>query len=199
MLAVLTFLLAILALAGCSTATPLPSYEPVIPAVSAPTGDPVPPPANADPIAVHIPSIGANSTLIPTGILADGSVQTPPETAPMQASWLNRWPKPGDPGPAIVLGHVNGQVDGKAGQPGIFARLHEVKPGAEIVIDRKGVPSAVFVVYEVTKFSKAAFPHDRVYDPTDDAQIRVITCGGVFDHGRGSYVDNWVVFGRIKA
>ena len=39
-------------------------------------------------------------------------------------------PRPGQPGPAVILGHV----DSKDG-PGIFLDLHAVKAGAEITVD----------------------------------------------------------------
>jgi hypothetical protein len=44
---------------------------------------------------------------------------------------------------------------------------------------------------------KDQFPSERVYRPTPDAELRLITCGGDFDPGRLSYRDNIVVYAVI--
>lgn len=40
---------------------------------------------------------------------------------------------------------------------------------------------------------KEDFPTEDVYGPAPTAQLRLITCGGVFDDSYGHYVDNVVV------
>jgi hypothetical protein len=37
-------------------------------------------------------------------------------------------------------------------------------------------------------------PTERVYGPTPDRALRLITCGGPFDYARRSYRDNVVVY-----
>lgn len=151
--------------------------------------------ASAAPTAMTIPAIDAESTLVPTGINPDGTVEVPPDDDPMQASWLDRWPAPGDsPGPAVILGHVDGEVDGQAGQPGIFHRLHELQEGDRVTVARDRAPPAAFTVTAVERVSKAEFPAPRVYDATGAPELRLITCGGVFDQGAGSYTDNVIVY-----
>jgi hypothetical protein len=51
-----------------------------------------------------------------------------------------------------------------------------------------------FHAVSVARYPKTAFPTAQVYGPTPDAELRVITCGGVFDHTRKSYLDNVVVY-----
>ena len=43
-------------------------------------------------------------------------------------------------------------------------------------------------------YAKDEFPTGAVYGPTPDAELRLITCGGVFDSGLGSYLSNTVVY-----
>jgi hypothetical protein len=45
---------------------------------------------------------------------------------------------------------------------------------------------------------KDDFPTIDVYGNTDDAQLRLITCGGDFDAGARSYEDNVVVFATLS-
>jgi hypothetical protein len=51
-----------------------------------------------------------------------------------------------------------------------------------------------FTVTATSWYPKRAFPTDRVYGPTPGRQLRLITCGGVFDRSLRSYQDNLVVY-----
>lgn len=162
----------------------------------------------ANPTAITIPKLGVTSSLIPLGLGANGELVPPPVTEPMQAGWYagkdSRVPEgdgdeiqPGEPGPAVVAGHVDGVVNGRKGQPGIFARLHELAPGDEILVDRDGQTQLRFVVTEVQRYPKAAFPTQRVYGPTERPELRLITCGGAFDRSSGHYVDNVIAWATL--
>jgi hypothetical protein len=41
--------------------------------------------------------------------------------------------------------------------------------------------------------AKTAFPTDLVYAPTPGPELRLVTCGGAFDHTARSYLDNVIV------
>ena len=159
----------------------------------------------ANPTAITIPKIDARSTLIPLGLGPDGELAPPPVTEPMQAGWYaGAKPdgdgdefQPGEVGPAVIAGHVDGIVDGRKGQPGIFARLHELAPGDEILIDRDGQSQLRFIVREVQRYPKASFPTQRVYGPTEVPELRLVTCGGAFDRGSGHYVDNVIAWATL--
>lgn len=161
----------------------------------------------AAPTAVTIPAIGVHSTLKAYGLTADGELEVPPVTEPLQAGYYGGADPaftgdeylPGEDGPAIVMGHVDGVLNGKKGSPGVFYRLHELAPGNEILIDRDGQPQLKFVVTGVQHYAKAAFPADQVYGPTPGPELRLITCGGNFDRVAGHYVDNVVVFAALAS
>ena len=48
------------------------------------------------------------------------------------------------------------------------------------------------------RFSKSRFPIRAVYGPIDHAGLRLITCGGTYDAAENTYLDNVVVFARLK-
>ena len=50
---------------------------------------------------------------------------------------------------------------------------------------------------ETRQYAKDQFPTAAVYGPTPDAELRLITCGGEFDHSRRSYMDNVVVYALV--
>jgi sortase (surface protein transpeptidase) len=141
---------------------------------------------------VSVPSIGATSSLIPLGLNSDQSLQVPPLSNPMQAGWFDKSPTPGSLGPAVILGHVNG-----GGKPGIFYKLKDVKAGDQIMVARQDGQTAVFTVSHIDTVPKAAFPADQVYGDTPDSELRLITCGGVFDPSARSYEANVVVYANL--
>lgn len=158
------------------------------PALSSASQTPVamPPvaPVVGNPTSLSIPAIGVTSSLVSLGLTATNEHEVPPVETPEQAGWYEPGPEPGQVGPAIILGHVNG-----GGKPGVFAHLDDLKPGDEITVDAQ-----VFRVTEVERADKDAFPADRVYAETVEPELRVITCGGAFDHASGNYVDNVIVY-----
>lgn len=146
----------------------------------------------SDPVALHIETIDATSTLIPLGLNGDGTIEVPPLDQPLQAGWYRYGPTPGQAGPAVVLGHVNAH-----GEDGIFARLSELAPGDDVRIERADGRTGVFTVTRVDQIAKTAFPTGTVYGDTTDAQLRLITCGGELDRERHSYHDNIIVYAAL--
>jgi sortase (surface protein transpeptidase) len=161
---------------------------------SSPATVPVSPMAQSAPTHVRVPSISASSTLIPVGVDAHNSIQVPPLTQPMQAAWYSHSPPPGSLGPAVVLGHVNGD-----GKPGVFADLDKVQPGQQIEVDRADGQTAVFTVTRVDTVAKDAFPTQQVYGNTPDAELRLITCGGTLDRAAHNYLSNVVVYATLTS
>jgi hypothetical protein len=145
-------------------------------------------PATAEPTRLRIPAIGVDSGLLALGRAADATIEVPGD--PDMAGWWSGGPRPGQPGPAVLVGHV----DSRTG-PAVFFRLGELQPGDEVFVDRADATTARFVVSSLGRYEKALFPSDLVYHPTLEPEIRLVTCGGPFDPSTGHYRDNLVVFG----
>ncbi|MCU7723797.1 sortase [Actinoplanes sp. KI2] len=138
-----------------------------------------------EPTRLRIKTIGLDSPLETLHVVK--SALQPPKRFD-RAGWYAEGTAPGDTGPAVIAGHV----DSKAG-PAIFYRLRELVPGDKIEVLRGGTVVA-FTVTRTAWYPKSAFPTDAVYGPTPDRQLRLITCGGVFNHALRSYRDNLVVY-----
>jgi hypothetical protein len=145
----------------------------------------VPPPSRKGHIL--IPTIGVDAPLIPLGISPDGTLEVPEDWG--VAGWFTGGAFPGEPGPAIVAGHVDSTIG-----PAVFYRLPELRPGDVIVVWRNGDLRSRFRVISLKWFPKSAFPTQRVYGSVASPALRLITCGGAFDSSTGHYVDNLVVF-----
>ncbi|MGW7538023.1 class F sortase [Amycolatopsis sp. NPDC054798] len=173
-------------LAGCSVSSMTPAPVSSVPSASSAAMP------KSEPVSLDIPRIDAHSSLVPLGLNPDNSVQVPPVSKPLQAGWYENGPTPGEVGPAVVLGHVDGNK-----QKGIFYRLKEMKPGDDVDIARRDGTTAHFEVTKVDQVPKDVFPTDAVYGDTSDPQLRLITCGGAFDRAEHSYVDNIIVYAHL--
>jgi sortase (surface protein transpeptidase) len=143
------------------------------------------------PVRIVIPKIGVSSSLIRLGRAANGTAEVPP---PAVAGWYAPGPRPGDPGSAVILGHV----DGKTG-PAVFFRLRELRRGDEIRVERADGSTLRFLVERTEMYPKKQFPTDDVYYPTLTPSLRLVTCGGVFDDSWGHYLSNVIVFAAIRS
>ncbi|MEV4641372.1 class F sortase [Actinoplanes sp. NPDC049548] len=144
-------------------------------------------PAVATPVRLRIRALGVDSKVQRLGLQPDGTVEVPER--PDVAGWYEHGPRPGQAGPAVILGHV----DSRSG-PGIFARLGTVRRGTLVGVDRADGSTVTFRVTGISRVPKVEFPTDLVYAPSLDATLRLVTCGGSFDRTRGSYRDNVIVF-----
>ncbi|MET9669196.1 class F sortase [Streptomyces sp. NPDC006475] len=146
------------------------------------------------PTRLSIPAIGVDAPFTGLAIGKSGQLDAPPAADDNLVGWFKDGVAPGARGTAIVAGHV----DTKTG-PAVFAQLSTVLPGTKIDIKRKDGTTAYFLVDSVESFSKANFPNDRVYADAPDAQLRLITCGGDYDHKVKDYTENVVVFAHLDA
>jgi hypothetical protein len=143
------------------------------------------------PVRLSIPRIHVASSLERLGRTPGGTVQDPSRWE--VPGWYALGPRPGDPGSAVIIGHV----DSTRG-PAVFFRLRELRPGDEIEITRADRSSVWFAVERTAQYLKTRFPTDDVYYPTLAPALRLVTCGGQFDATTGHYRSNIVVFATIK-
>jgi Sortase domain len=144
----------------------------------------------APPARLWIPAIVVSTPLVPLGRLPDGSIEVPRDWN--TAGWYDRGPRPGQPGPAVILGHV----DSKTG-PAVFYRLRALRPRDIVRVGLTDGRILVFRVQRIERYPKDKFPTEAVYFPTLDRELRLITCGGEFDYASGSYRDNIVVYATL--
>jgi hypothetical protein len=141
------------------------------------------------PVGITIPSLGVQgAAVVPVGLTGQGALMVP---EPEVVGWYRYGPSPGSAGTSVLAGHVNfNRV------PGVFRRLAEVQPGAEVHIVYDDGSERRFLVSEVQLFDKDALPGDRVWATAGDAQLALFTCGGRYDRSQRRYDQNIVVFAR---
>jgi sortase (surface protein transpeptidase) len=190
-----SYLLALLMLGGCATAGGNGmSAPPAAPASATPSLTP-----HSDlstyrstrthsetalPVRLRIPAIDVDTRLVQLGLADDKSINV--NFDPSVAGWWEGGPRPGQVGPAVIMGHVRW-----TGGPAVFSRLGSLQRGDEILVDRADGTTARFVVTGQGNYRKTAFPSDLVYHPTLEPELRLVTCGGLIG---GNYTENLVVF-----
>ena len=182
---------AVMVLLGLHTGSASPS----LPAPPAAAGDaPAPviraasPVARAIPVRIVIPAVGVSAPVIPEGTDSTGALDMPPLSAQNLAAWWDGGAAPGQEGPAVIAGHVD-----NASGPLVFWNLRLLEPGDTVETEPGNIR---FTVTQVTQVSKGAFPTAAVYGPTEDPELRLITCGGTFDYATGHYLSNVIVYAR---
>ncbi|MFF1955661.1 class F sortase [Streptomyces sp. NPDC058220] len=181
-------------LTGCSSAP-----DAAAPASRAAPGTAAPAPGApeakkpAAPTQVAIPSIGVTSSLMELGLNADRTVEVPPAEKGMTAGWYTGGAVPGEAGAAVLIGH-NSTRFGKA----VFHDLKKIAKGADITVTNGLGESAHFTVTGTESVSKDSFPTEKVYGPTEDRALRLITCDGDFD-AQGHPVNNLIVYAMLEA
>lgn len=152
------------------------------------SGDPTPSRV-ARPVEVRIPSIDVSAPVIGLGLKADRTVQVPGD--PSESGWYRPGPRPGEPGSAVILGHVD-STEG----PAVFYRLRQLRPEDEVVVAAADGSTTTFEVVRLAIYANADFPAEKVYAGSGHLRtLNLVTCSGVYDAATG-YQANLVVYTR---
>jgi Sortase domain len=139
----------------------------------------------APPVRISIPAAGVDAGVQAVGE-REGAIEVPTVG---RAGWFSAGPRPGEPGRAVVIGHL----DTRHG-PGVFARVPSLPTGTGIsVLDRRGSVHRYEMVGSA-EVSKRRFPASHVYGASAAPVLVLITCGGRFRHGH--YRDNVLLYAR---
>jgi LPXTG-site transpeptidase (sortase) family protein len=138
------------------------------------------------PERLRIPSIGVDTALDTLGVTRLGRLRPPVD--PQRAGWFPGSAVPGELGPAVVAGHRDSKVG-----PAVFWHLTDLRLGDKVIVTRSDGVTVRFEVAQIRRVPRASFPTEQVYGATPDSVLRLITCGGLYDHVHGRYLDNVLV------
>jgi hypothetical protein len=138
------------------------------------------------PTSIAIPAIGVHAPIVAVGLQANGAMQLP---NPDQVGWYTLGPRPGAPGPAVLVGHVDDHTG-----PAVFFRLRQLRPGDQILIGQSDGTTSRFLVGRLEQHPKTALPTNRIWTTARRPLLRLITCGGSFNQTTRHYRDNLIVY-----
>lgn len=185
-------LLGLLALVACGSTPPAPAAvsESAHPGAnaSAPADTSGPTPSGlpiADPVRLRIPSIAVDAAVVALGLDSHGDLSVPKD--PVSTAWFTDSARPGEPGNAVVNGHV----DWYSGDS-VFGRLRELKAGDEVTVVTASGTNVRFLVNGQRLYAADAHPAE-VFARGGPAMLRLVTCGGPFNLVSRRYEDRLVV------
>ncbi len=140
------------------------------------------------PTAIRIAKARVDAEVETVGIV-DGVMQDP--TGPWVVSWYKETAKLGEPGNAVMAGHLDYWDVG----PAVFSHLGDVVTGDEMAIT--GADHVVYTyrvawvkLYDANADAKAIA---EIVGRTNTESVTLITCGGPFDYDTGHYRQRMVV------
>jgi hypothetical protein len=157
-----------------------------------PNGPAAKPISRSTPVRINIPAIDVSAPVQRVGLAKNGAIAVPPLDNNNLAGWYSGGPAPGQLGPAVIVGHV----DGPKGES-IFYHLSQLKPGQKVTLELANHRTTLFTIYSVEYYPKGKFPGSRVYGDYSRPGLRLITCGGNFLGGSVGYADNVVVYASM--
>jgi hypothetical protein len=172
---------------GRDADTATPTAPGVLPELTASPAAPVSQEEPPPPVRLTVPGRGVDAPVDPVGIEPDGRMTLPDDVD--RVGWYRFGPVPGEPGSAVVAGHVDDREQGL----GALAPLRETEVGDEVVLSDAGGTSTRWRVLSRELFEKQALPLDLLFAREGPPRLTLITCGGPFLPEFGSYRDNVVV------
>jgi sortase (surface protein transpeptidase) len=152
---------------------------------------PLPP---AAPQRIDIPALGVQAPVVARGLDAQGAVDPPPLDQGGVVGWYAAGTAPGAAGAALMVGHLDTET-----RPAVFHRLGAMRPGQTVRVVRADGRVAEFTVDDVRVLPRDGFDARQAYGARQPgrAELRLITCGGVFDRASRSYTADVVVYAHL--
>lgn len=187
------------------TPAPTPTFEPTMtampptPAPPTPTEIPTPistatpvPDLGLVPTRLRIPAIGVDAGVEHVGKTVDGAMDVPKNV--WNVAWYEPGYKPGNPGNAVIAGHLDGYNLPAA----VFFNLRRLQAGNKIYIADSTGHEKVFEVYESQVISSSADASilNKIFGPADESHLNLITCNGSWDAKNQNYNQRLVIYAK---
>lgn len=176
--------------------TPLRAADPPAGSMDASAGTVTPTTMPATPVPgvgiptrLRIPAIKVDSGVEQVGKTPEGAMALP--QAPMDTGWYNLGPRPGEPGNAVIAGHVD-WISSLA----VFWNLRKLNPGDEIFVTGDDGVERRFVVAGLESYRYEDAPLARIFGPASGVHLNLITCDNQshFDRTSAEYAGAVVVY-----
>jgi len=144
------------------------------------------------PTNLKIPSIGLNASVEQVGKKDDGSMGTPQKFE--DVAWYSLGSKPGEPGNAVIDGHVNNALT----KAGVFQHLSSVKLGDMIIVSDSSGHALNYKVTDIEEYPADTAPAASIFATTGPSQVVLITCDGDWVPADKTFSARLVVFARLQ-
>jgi sortase (surface protein transpeptidase) len=141
------------------------------------------------PVRLRIPRLDVNATVEPVA-LVHGALGTPANV--WNVAWYRRGPPPGEVGNAVIDGHLD-----SATGPAVFLALGNLRAGDLVYVTDSSGRERAFAVTAMATYGLHDAPLSRIFGPSSERRLNLITCGGAWDEQRHTYDARLVVYTRL--
>ena len=113
--------------------------------------------------------------------------------APEVVGWYRYGPQPGEPGNAVLAGHL----DTNSGAPAVFWRLKELESHDTIAIETDSRSPLLFRIDSVISYPYNQAPLDEIFRATGPPGLTLITCSGAWHRVDANYDQRLVVSAHL--
>lgn len=139
-----------------------------------------------------IPAIGVRALVQEVGVDQKGQMGIP--TNFTDVAWFKLGPKPGEPGTAVIDGHLDTVRDANA----VFANLSKLKKGDIIKVEDFSGQTINFQVTETATYDITNAPVDKIFEyNTNVSKLNLITCDGIWNQKERNYNQRFVVYSTM--
>ena len=145
------------------------------------------------PVRLIIPAIGVDANIQSVGMWWRVPTDMGIPTNLTDVGWYNLGPRPGEPGSAVIDGHLDGAAVAQA----VFYNLGKLQPGDMVEVVDAGGKTLQFKVVATKLFDYNATTTDIFNSDTSKVRLNLITCAGDWIKGQGQYNQRVVVFTEL--
>jgi LPXTG-site transpeptidase (sortase) family protein len=178
---------------GLTVAALITKDPPVSATTSAPIGLGTTFEVPGKPVRLIIPAIAVDANIQSVGLAWQGNGEMGIPTNFTDVGWYNGGPRPGEPGSAVIDGHL----DGRNVKEAVFYNLGNLKPGDLVDVVDAGGKTWQFKVVDVKLYDYDAPTNDIFSSDTSSTRLNLITCAGDWLKSQGVYNKRVVVFTEL--
>lgn len=139
------------------------------------------------PARLYIPSLDVHADIEIVHVLENGQMGVPVNTD--KVGYLSNGVLPGAVGNAVMDGHVDSYIG-----PAVFYPLKELTRGDVVIVKNAKGKVVEFVVESVETYQTDTAPIVKIFGPTREARLNLITCTGKYSKKKKEHLERLVVF-----
>ncbi len=123
-----------------------------------------------------IPSIHVRAPVEQVGVTSSGNMDVPGHNPWEDVGWLREGPQPGQPGSAVMDGHL----DRPGGSPAVFWDLNKMHVGDSVMVTDTKQHIATFLVTKIASYPPDNAPLNDIFQNNSGSFLNLITCAGAW-------------------
>lgn len=140
-----------------------------------------------EPMELVIPKLNIDAKVQAVGLDSKNAMAVPSNS--FDVAWYKLGYKPAEKGNAVIAGHY----DDVNGHPAVFFELATLQKGDDVIVYDTNHLQHRFMVVSINNYPYDNFPLQQVFGAASQPTLDLITCTGVWDSVKQTYLKRTVV------